>query len=110
MSFSIVFMYNNEPMNKIGKTPETKFTLEGTLKEESSIVDPVILIEKDNPIEANYAYIAEFERYYYIKDISKSQARAPASLRAGARGRAEKGLERVRGMPFGQRHPPQLCL
>ena len=70
MSFNIVFMYNNEPMNKISKTPVEKFTLTGTLKEESSIVDPVILIEKDNPIEANYAYIAEFNRYYYIKDIT----------------------------------------
>lgn len=70
MSFNIVFMYNNEPMNKISKTPVEKFTLSGVLKEESSIVDPVILIEKDNPIEANYAYIAEFNRYYYIKDIT----------------------------------------
>lgn len=70
MSFNIVFMYNNEPMNKIGKTPIEKFTLTGTLRDESSIVDPVILIEKDSPIEANYAYIAEFNRYYYIKDIT----------------------------------------
>ena len=70
MSFSIVFMYNNEPMNKISKTPETKFTLEGVLKEESSIVDPVIMIQHDNPIDANYAYIAEFNRYYYIRDIT----------------------------------------
>lgn len=70
MSFSIVFMYNNEPMNKINKTPVEKFTLTGELREESSVVDPVILIEKDNPIEANYAYIEQFNRYYYIKDIT----------------------------------------
>jgi len=70
MSFTISFMYNNEPMNKITKTPEVRFTLTGDLKEESSIVDPVILVEKDTPISANYAYIAEFNRYYYIKDIT----------------------------------------
>ena len=70
MSFTISFMYNNEPMNKIGKSPEVRFTLTGDLKEESSIVDPVILVEKDSPIAANYAYIAEFNRYYYIKDIT----------------------------------------
>lgn len=70
MSFNIVFMYNNEPMNKISKTPVEKFTLTGELKDESSIVDPVILVEKDSPLEANYAYIAEFGRYYYIKDIT----------------------------------------
>ena len=70
MSFNIVFMYNNEPMNKISKSPETKFTLTGTLRDESSIVDPVILVEKDDPIDANYAYIEQFRRYYYIKDIT----------------------------------------
>ena len=70
MSFPIVFMFNNEPMNKISKTPVEKFTLTGELRDESSIIDPVILIEKDNPIEANYAYIAAFNRYYYIKDIT----------------------------------------
>ena len=69
MSFSIQFMYNNEPMNKISKSPEALFTLEGTLKDESSVVDPVILIEHENPVNANYAYISVFNRYYYIKDI-----------------------------------------
>lgn len=70
MSFVIDFMYNNEPMNKINKTPQSLFQLTGTLKDESSIVEPVILIEKDSPIAANYAYIEEFNRYYYIKDIT----------------------------------------
>lgn len=69
MSFVIDFMYNNEPMNKIQKTPQSLFQLTGTLKDESSIVDPVILVEKDDPISANYAYIAAFNRYYYIKNI-----------------------------------------
>ena len=69
MSFAIEFMYNNEPMNKISKTPTSLFTLTGDLKEESSIVDPVIIIESESPISANYAYIAEFNRYYYIRNI-----------------------------------------
>lgn len=70
MSFAINFMYNNEPMNKITKSPQTLFTLTGSLRDESSIVDPVILIEYSDPIDANYAYIPEFHRYYYIKDIT----------------------------------------
>lgn len=69
MSFIINFMYNNEPMNKITKTPTGVFDVEGVLRDESSIVDPIILVECDNPITANYAYIAEFNRYYYITDI-----------------------------------------
>ena len=70
MSFNIKFMYNNEPMNKINKTPTEIFTLSGTLKDESSVVDPVIIIERDDPLDANYAYIEAFNRYYYIKDIT----------------------------------------
>lgn len=70
MSFPIIFMYNNEPMNKISKSPITKFTLEGTLKEESDVSNPVILVQHDNPVEANYAFIGQFNRYYYIKEIT----------------------------------------
>lgn len=70
MSFTIQFMYNNEPMNKITKSPQSLFSLTGTLRDESSIVDPVILVEHSDPISANYAYIAQFQRYYYIKDIT----------------------------------------
>mgnify|MGYP007133709515 CR=1 FL=1 len=70
MSFTIQFMYNNEPMNKITKSPSTVFSLTGTLRDESSIVDPVILVEYADPIDANYAYIEEFRRYYYITDIT----------------------------------------
>lgn len=69
MSFPIVFMYNNEPMNKISKTPVEVYTLEGVLKDETSIVDPVILISKSGTMgDVNYAYIAQFNRYYYIRD------------------------------------------
>lgn len=69
MSFTIKFMYNNEPMNKISKNPTEVFSLTGTLKKNCSIVDPVIEIEHTKPINANYAYIEEFNRYYYIKDV-----------------------------------------
>lgn len=69
MSFTIKFMFNNEPMNKISKTPQELFELTGTLRDEASIVNPVIMIEHNTPINANYAYIAEFNRYYYIRNI-----------------------------------------
>lgn len=71
MSFPVKFIYNNEPMNKISKNVNNEImTLEGTLRDESSIVDPVILVECPSPITANYAYIAAFHRYYFIRDIS----------------------------------------
>ena len=50
----------------------TPFTLNGFLKNKTSCVDPVIIIEKtSNPItyDYNYMFIGEFKRYYYITDI-----------------------------------------
>lgn len=41
----------------------------GTLKEETSIISPVVLMELENPSNYNYAYIPEFRRYYFISDI-----------------------------------------
>lgn len=69
MSFVINFMYNSDPINKINKSPVTRFSLTGTLRDECDITDPVILIESEKPLNANYAYISEFSRYYYIRNI-----------------------------------------
>lgn len=44
----------------------------GTLRENCSIIDPVIKIEQtvgSNLASCNYAYISEFGRYYYINNI-----------------------------------------
>lgn len=44
----------------------------GTLREGCSIIDPVIKFEAPtgiNLLSANYAYISEFGRYYYINNI-----------------------------------------
>ena len=41
----------------------------GTLREETSIISPVVLMELENPSSYNYAYIPEFGRYYFINDI-----------------------------------------
>lgn len=70
MSFSIVLMNNRQELNKISKTPATVLTLNGNLKEETSIVDPQIIIEYNGALtNVNYAYIASFARYYFINDI-----------------------------------------
>lgn len=44
---------------------------EGTLRESSSVINPVITMEKTNPAANlyNYMYIPEFKRWYYINDI-----------------------------------------
>ena len=42
----------------------------GTIKEDCSILDPVIVMKNFTELPtANYLYIEEFKRYYFIKDI-----------------------------------------
>lgn len=70
MSFNIVLMQNKDELNKIRKNPITISTLNGTLKSETDLIDPVILIERSSvPTNVNYLRIAEFNRYYFITDI-----------------------------------------
>lgn len=47
-----------------------RFVMDGAFRNESSVVDPIILIEKTNPNEFyyNYMYIPDFKRWYYIND------------------------------------------
>ena len=61
---------NNSEVNKINKVLTDSISLLGTLKTETSIIRPEIFIEMENPSGYNYAYIPEFNRYYFINDIT----------------------------------------
>lgn len=58
--------------NKLNKSLTDKKKIEGTLRQESSIKNPIITINSaDNNLnlaDYNYAYIKKFNRYYFIKD------------------------------------------
>lgn len=55
--------------SKLEKTLSEEETLVGALKDGCSVTAPSIMIQT-NPIGYNYAYISEFERYYYIKNVT----------------------------------------
>ena len=59
---------NNSEKNKINKSLTAGVTLSGTLRNESNVVTPSIIINIDNPTIYNYAYIEDFKRYYFITD------------------------------------------
>lgn len=64
----------NAEKNKVNKSQylTMPYTIEGTLRAESSVIDPVIMIKKDNPTVSmyNYVYISNFKRYYFITNIT----------------------------------------
>lgn len=69
MSFDIVLYNNQDPLNKITKNPTAVSTLTGTLKAQTDIVNPVIIVEASSVPVVNYARIELFRRWYFITDI-----------------------------------------
>lgn len=60
---------NTTPPNVINKAPTNVGTIEGVLRTPTSIIDPVIIIEKESPNGFNYIQIPDFNRYYYVNGI-----------------------------------------
>lgn len=68
---NINLMYTDSPNNTIGKTVSILATYTGAVARTNlSIETPVLVLEETtaNVANANYCYISEFERYYYIVD------------------------------------------
>lgn len=76
MAFEIKLYQNLSEKNAIQKRIVLWGSVEGTLREETSIVNPEIMIELnqseisggDVP-DFNYAYIQSFNRYYFVEEI-----------------------------------------
>lgn len=62
--------YNSSESNKIGKSLNNSIKFDGTLRNESGVVNPVVLIKSKNPSSYNYCYIPEFKRYYFIEEMT----------------------------------------
>lgn len=72
----IIFYNNKSSNNTLNKTITETFRTSGTLRDETSIVDPVIMLDKSvNVINSNYCYIPQFNRYYYIVNVTTSNNR-----------------------------------
>lgn len=70
MSFNIILYKTIDPSNKLDKSLTNAITLTGTLRDGCSVISPKITIESSTNIsQYNYAYIEEFNRYYFITGI-----------------------------------------
>ena len=69
--FNIVFYVNSSEKNKIDKTLTEITTMSGTLRNETSIIDPVIIVEGDLSAftGCNYMSIETFGRSYFVNNI-----------------------------------------
>lgn len=68
---TIEFYVNQSEKNRLDKTLVSAFNLNGELKEDCSIIDPVIKVVADvsSMSSVNYMYIASFGRYYFINNV-----------------------------------------
>lgn len=71
MAFNIILQTNNSENNRVTKDLTDISTITGTLRDECSIIDPVILIEGDLSLYTgcNYCTIPTFGRSYFINNI-----------------------------------------
>ena len=71
MSFSITLGKNSSPANKLTKNFTSKITLSGTLRNESEIINPTIIINTTSAdiFLCNYMQIPTFDRSYFITSI-----------------------------------------
>lgn len=71
MSFDIILQRNQSEKNALSKVVNDLATVTGVLKNETSIVNPTIIIEcnvADFSL-CNYMSIPEFDRSYFVTDI-----------------------------------------
>lgn len=68
---NLILQYNATENNALDKQLTDLATLTGTLKAETSIIDPVILVEGDlsDFTGCNYMTIPEFGRSYFVRNI-----------------------------------------
>lgn len=65
----IKFYKNASPNNKISKSITEVSTQAGVLRDDCDVIRPVVRFEMVSLPDANYCYIAEFGRYYFITDV-----------------------------------------
>lgn len=70
MSITFKLYVNGSPKNKIVKTLSNEKSFDCLLKEDTSIMDPVLILESDTPLTVyNYMVCEAFNRTYFITNI-----------------------------------------
>ena len=69
---NITLQINNSEKNRLDKSITDLITLTGTLRDKTSIVDPIIVLEGDlsSYVNCNYLTISAFNRSYFVNNIT----------------------------------------
>ena len=66
----LIYLYTNKDSNNvINKKLENEIEKDITLKDRVNIMNPIIRLKDPTPIESNYCYIPNFNRYYFIEEV-----------------------------------------
>lgn len=65
-TFDLYLFTNGSPKDEVRKDLTSVGTLSGSLREECSVINPIIKVETANILYFNYVYIPIFKRYYYV--------------------------------------------
>ena len=70
-AFSVTLYKNTAENNRVNKFDYLTQVgeIDGYLREETSIINPVVIIEYENVVDFNYVYISTFNRYYFVTEI-----------------------------------------
>lgn len=76
MAFDIILQRNNSERERLTKKVTNIKTVSGVLKTETSIIDPVIMIEcnLNDVVNCNYMTITAFNRKYFVNNIRSIRA------------------------------------
>lgn len=66
----IELYYNRSDYRYINKDVEFGEVINGTLKDATSIMSPVVITDSDAILRYNYVYIPEFRRYYEVTEVT----------------------------------------
>lgn len=67
---NIILYTTGSERERITKILTNAYTLTGSLRGESSVINPSFIIEAENISTYNYCYIDSFNRYYFITNIT----------------------------------------
>lgn len=67
---NITLFNNSSPPNYVDKVLTQVASLQGVLRQPTSIINPSIVIQRGSPTGFNYALIPEYNRYYFVTGVS----------------------------------------